>query len=151
MKGRKAYNGTWGEGIIYLELRKQRQYLMTHSYRIHFFHFIWSIKQRAPLISVDIQSRLYQYMEAIIKNHSGELLEIGGMPDHIHLLIELSNLDKFSHFVRDLKTSSSLWIHKNFPNVNFAWQEGYGSFSTSYSALESIKNIFKIRKSIMLR
>lgn len=113
---------------------------MTHSYRVHFFHFIWSTKQRVPLISSDIQLRLYQYMGAIVRNHSGKLLEIGGMPDHVHLLIELSNLDRFSHFVRDLKASSSLWIHKNFPNlIDFAWQEGYGSFSTSYSALESIK------------
>ena len=112
---------------------------MTHSYRIHFFHFIWSTKQRVPLISSDIQPRLYQYMGAIIRNHSGKLLEVGGMPDHVHLLVELSNLDKFSHFVRDLKASSSLWIHKNFPDfTDFAWQEGYGSFSTSYSALEGV-------------
>ena len=112
---------------------------MTHSYRIHFFHFIWSTKQRVPLISSDIQPRLYQYMGAIIRNHSGKLLEVGGMPDHVHLLVELSNLDKFSHFVRDLKASSSLWIHKNFADfTDFAWQEGYGSFSTSYSALEGV-------------
>ena len=80
---------------------------MTHSYRIHFFHFIWSTKQRTPLISPDVESRLYPYMGAITRNHAGKLLEIGGMPDHVHLLIELSSLDKFSHFVRDLKASSS--------------------------------------------
>lgn len=113
---------------------------MTHSYRIHFFHFVWSTKQRRPQISTDVQSRLYPYMGAIIRNHSGKLLEIGGMSDHIHLLIELSTLDKFSHFVRDLKASSSLWIHQNFLNLNdFAWQEGYGSFTVSYSALESMQ------------
>jgi REP element-mobilizing transposase RayT len=62
------------------------------------------------------------------------------MPDHVHLLIELSLLDKFSHFVRDLKASSSLWIHKNFPNLHdFSWQEGYGSFSVSYSALQGVQ------------
>lgn len=79
-------------------------------------------------------------MGAIIRNHSAKLLEVGGMPDHIHLLIEMSILDKFSHFVRDLKASSSLWIHQNFLNLNdFAWQEGYGSFTVSYSALESVQ------------
>lgn len=62
------------------------------------------------------------------------------MPDHIHILIELSLLDKFSHFIRDLKASSSQWIHKNFPNLyDFAWQEGYGSFSVSFSNLQSVK------------
>ena len=113
---------------------------MTHSYRLHYFHLIWSTKQRIPYITPDVQSRLYSYLGAITRNHSGKLLEIGGMSDHIHLLIELSLLDKFSHFIRDLKASSSQWIHKNFPNLDgFAWQEGYGSFSVSYSALLDVQ------------
>lgn len=112
---------------------------MTHSYRLHFFHLIWSTKQRRPLITSDVALRLHPYMGAITRNHSGKLLEIGGMPDHIHLLVELSNLDEFSPFIRDIKASSSLWIHKNFANLaDFAWQEGYGSFSVSYSSLEQV-------------
>jgi len=113
---------------------------MTHSYRLHFFHLIWSTKQRNPQITSDVQSRLFSYMGAITKNHSGKLLEIGGMPNHVHLLVELSNLDEFSSFIRNIKASSSLWIHKNFANLaNFAWQEGYGSFSVSYSALDQVQ------------
>ncbi len=113
---------------------------MTHSYRVHYFHLIWSTKERRPLIVPDVQTRLYSYIAAIVKNHSGKLLEIGGMTDHIHMLIELSNLDNFSYVVRDLKAASSLWIHKNFPDLDrFSWQEGYGSFSVSYSALEQVK------------
>ncbi len=113
---------------------------MTHSYRLHYFHLIWSTKGRLPSITPDVQSRLYPYLGAITRNHSGKLLEIGGMSDHVHLLIELSLLDKFSHFIRDLKASSSQWIHKNFSNLHeFAWQEGYGSFSVSYSALQDVK------------
>ncbi len=89
-------------------------------------------------------------MGAIIKNHSGKLLEICGMPDHVHLLLELSNLDNFSYFIRELKASSSLWIHKNFPALDhFAWQEGYGSFSVSYSALEQVKNTYKTKSTTM--
>jgi len=62
------------------------------------------------------------------------------MPDHVHLLIELNNLDKFSALVRDLKASSSGWIHKNFPELkDFAWQEGFGSFSVSYSSLDTVR------------
>lgn len=113
---------------------------MTHSYRLHFFHLIWSTKRRRPFITPDVTSRLYPYLGAIVRNHSGKLLEIGGMPDHIHLLIELSNLDNFSSFIRDIKASSSLWIHKNYNNLaDFAWQEGYGSFSVSYSSLEQVQ------------
>lgn len=113
---------------------------MTHSFRIHFFHFIWSTKQRLPLIDASIQPKLYAYIAGIIKSHSGKLVEIGGMPDHVHLLVELSNLDKFSHVVRDVKASSSAWVHKNYPHLaDFAWQQGFGSFSVSFSSVESIQ------------
>ena len=48
---------------------------VTHSYRLHYFHLIWSTKH---------QSCLYPYLGAVIRNHSGKLLKIGGMPDHVH-------------------------------------------------------------------
>ena len=60
---------------------------------------IWSTKNRTPWIDKELQNRLYPYLGGIIKSHKGRLLEIGGMPDHIHLLIELGVLDKFAHFI----------------------------------------------------
>jgi putative transposase len=124
-----------------------RGFYMTHSYKIHFFHLIWSTKNRESFISTDIEARLYSYLSAITKNHTGKLLEIGGMPDHIHLLLELSSLDKFSYFIRDLKAYSSQWIHKTFPELSkFAWQEGYGSFSVSYSNLEAVQKYIQNQK-----
>jgi putative transposase len=120
---------------------------MTHSYRMHFFHLIWSIKERRPLITAELQDRLYAYMGAIIREHSGKLLEIGGMPDHVHLLVEMSNLDKYSHFLRDLKASSSKWVHTNFiKHRDFVWQEGFGSFTVSYSAVEQVQKYIKNQK-----
>src|SRR5690606_31586471 len=99
-----------------------------------------STKNRQPLLSPDVQARLYPYFGAVTRNHLAKLLEVGGMPDHVHLLIELSSIDKFSHFIRSLKACSSQWIHKHFSDLqDFAWQEGYGSFSVSYSVLESVR------------
>lgn len=113
---------------------------MTHSYRVHYFHIVWSTKKRVPWINPELQKRLYSYLIGIIRNHKGKLIEIGGMPDHVHMLIELSNLDKFSYFIRDLKSCSSLWIHQTFSQLkDFAWQEGYGSFSVSFSAIDAVK------------
>lgn len=113
---------------------------MTHSYRVHYFHLVWSTKNRTSWIDNEIQDRLYSYLGGIVRNHKAKLIEIGGMSDHIHMLIELSLLDKFSDFIRDLKSCSSLWIHHTFPSKkDFAWQEGYGSFSVSLSALEKVR------------
>ncbi len=114
---------------------------MTHSYRVHFYHCIWSTKQRCAFIIPKVQMHLYTYINGIITNQSGNLLEIGGMPDHVHLLLKLSDDQQYSHFIRNVKASSSSWIHKNFPDMQeFAWQEGYGSFSVSYSALKTVQN-----------
>ena len=57
---------------------------MTHSYRVHYFHLIWSTKNRTPWIDEEMQERLYPYLGGITKNHKGKLIEVGGMPDHIH-------------------------------------------------------------------
>lgn len=99
------------------------------------------------MINSEVQPRLYAYMGGIIRNQGGHLLEIGGMPDHVHLLVQLSTLDKFSHFIRDVKANSSGWIHEHFSYFkDFAWQEGYGSFSVGYSALEKTKRYIQIQE-----
>ena len=90
---------------------------MTHSYRVHFFHWIWSTQGRRQWIVSDVQQRLYSYVGGIVRNYEGSLIEIGGMPDHVHLLIKLNNLDIFSSLIRDVKAHSSLWVHKNFPSL----------------------------------
>ncbi|MBI2743349.1 MAG: IS200/IS605 family transposase [Chlamydiales bacterium] len=120
---------------------------MSHSYRIHFFHLIWSTRERRCWITSGLQSSLYSYIGGIVKKQNGHLIEVGGMSDHIHLLVEVSNLDKFSHLIRDVKASSSLWIHKQSHDLkDFAWQEGYGSFSVSFSGLEEVKKYIQNQK-----
>jgi putative transposase len=90
-----------------------------------------------------MQSLLYNYIGGIIKNYNGSLLAAGGTLDHLHLLIGLSLPDKYSEFIRDIKASSSAWMKQNTVQKYFAWQEGYGSFSVSYSSLEKVYHYIK--------
>ena len=109
------------------------------SHRVHFFHLIWSTKDRKIWLLPKIQKQLYPYIGGIIKK-TGQLLEIGGMGDHVHLLIEMSNLDNFTSTIRNVKTGSSFWLKNEFPECReFAWQSGYASFSVSYSQLDSVR------------
>ena len=116
--------------------------IMTHTYRTHYYHLIWSTKNREKWITPEIQNNLYLYIGGIMRNnHNCVLLGIGGISDHVHLLMSLSLPDKFTQVVRDVKANSSLWIHKNYPQSNlFAWQEGYASYSVSYSSVEKVLN-----------
>ena len=114
---------------------------MTHSYRAHYYHLIWSTKNREPLIAKEIQDLLYAYIGGIVKFNNGALLCAGGTENHVHLLIGLTLPDKFADVIRDIKANSSSWLNKNLSsNQNFGWQEGYGSFSVSYSSIERVKN-----------
>src|SRR5262249_34529676 len=113
---------------------------MAASHRVHLFHLVWSTKGRKNFILPKMEERLYAYMGGIVRKNEGNLLEIGGMSDHVHLLVELSNLDRFMALVRDTKASSTAWIKKEFPaNSFFAWQDGYGSFSVSHSQIDKVR------------
>jgi len=113
---------------------------MASSHRVHLFHLIWSTKGRKNFILPKMQDRLYDYMGGIIKKTGGSLLQAGGIANHVHLLIELSNLDHFTTLLRNTKSASTTWLKQNFPECSsFAWQDGYGSFSVSTSQIESVR------------
>jgi putative transposase len=116
---------------------------MTHSYRAHYYHLIWSTKNREPLITNELKSGIYSYIHGIIKNHDGILLSIGGTANHVHLLVAFRFPDRYFSLVKEIKQSSTLWMNKNCRNCHFLWQEGYGSFSVSYSTLERVIHYIK--------
>lgn len=66
-------------------------------------------------------------------------LAIGGVDDHVHLLVSLKSMHRLDHLLRDLKADSSKWIHTKLQK-NFEWQKGYGAFSVSPNAVEGVKN-----------
>jgi REP element-mobilizing transposase RayT len=62
---------------------------------------------------------------------------VGGMDDHVHILLSLPATITLAKAVQLIKGGSSLWIHETFPNQrDFAWQEGYGAFTVSVSQLD---------------
>ena len=66
-------------------------------------------------------------------------MEIGGVEDHIHLLISLPATITIAKAMQLLKGGSSKWIHDTFPeHGTFAWQKKYGSFSVSISQLDTV-------------
>ncbi len=114
---------------------------MGHTFKCLYFHFIWSTKLRKSLIKESFEERLYQYMKGIVEDHEGSLIAISGMPDHVHILVQLNKLELFPALIRNLKSGSSRWVRKEIPFQElFSWQEGYGNFTVSHSFLEVVKN-----------
>jgi REP element-mobilizing transposase RayT len=104
------------------------------------YHLIFSTKSREPLITPELQEELYPYIEGIARGQDASLIEFGGVPDHVHLVIQLRPDRSVSEIVRLIKANSSKWANER-PNAQgrFAWQRGYGAFTVSISQLEVVR------------
>ena len=112
---------------------------MSHTYTQILYHLVWSTKERAPLILPQFQEPLYKYISEILKNLGALYIKIGGMPDHIHILVEIPATIAIAKLVRETKVSTSKWMKKNsVQSQDFSWQEGYGAFTISRSHLKPV-------------
>ena len=113
---------------------------MPNAYTCLNYHVIFSTKQRYPWLETQYRERLFAFMGGIVRDLRGRLLAAGGMPDHIHLLASLHPSTSLSDVLRQVKSSSSAWIHTTWPELRkFAWQDGYAAFTASRSALDDVQ------------
>ena len=112
---------------------------MANTYTQIHIQFVFAVKYRLALIQPSWKDRLYQYITGIIQNNEHKMLQINGMPDHIHIFIGMRPNQAISSLIQNVKTESSKWIKENkFCNSAFAWQEGYGAFSYSKSHVPDV-------------
>ncbi len=105
-----------------------------------YVHTIFSTKNRQPFIDHEIEDVLFNYLGGICKGLECFPLKIGGHNDHVHILSSLSKKITVIKFLEELKSHSSSWIKTQGERYqNFYWQGGYGAFSVSPSAIESVK------------
>ena len=117
------------------------------SYTRLLYHIVFRTKYSIPAISIQHEKELYGYIWGIIKNKEGVLHRIGGMPDHIHLCVELSGKQSIAEFMRELKASSSKWLKNNthFPLFD-GWGSRYAAFTYSIKDKDMIVNYIKNQK-----
>jgi REP element-mobilizing transposase RayT len=109
-----------------------------HSYNSCHLHIVFGVARRRPLITAELQARLWPYLGGIARENKMKAIAIGGVADHVHALISLPTTLAIAKAVQLLKGNSSKWIHDTFPeHRDFEWQEGYGSFSIGVSGVEA--------------
>ena len=72
-----------------------------------YVHLVWSTWNRAPIISYDVRGRLYNAMAKRCLDINCQALVIGGIDDHVHLLINYPPAISISDLVKDIKGASS--------------------------------------------
>ncbi len=110
-------------------------------------HLIFSTKNRAPLISADIEAHLFAYMATCCRNLGCEVYKIGGTENHVHIACTLPRTMTVSKLMEEAKATSSKWIKTQGAHYqDFAWQAGYGVFSLGQSQLETLINYINKQK-----
>jgi len=70
--------------------------------------------------------------------------QVGGIEDHIHVLVMAKPIHSPSEIAKWLKADSSKWIRTEFENIRtFGWQDGYGVFSVSKSSVPAVVEYIK--------
>ncbi|MDY3557458.1 transposase, partial [Gemmata sp. JC717] len=87
---------------------------MPQSFACLHVHIVFSTKFREPLITPDQAPRLYSYLGGAARIAEAPLIAVGGIADHIHLLVSLGRCGGVADLVRDLKADSSAWVHETF-------------------------------------
>jgi REP element-mobilizing transposase RayT len=64
---------------------------------------------------------------------------VGGVADHVHLLVSLKPTHCISDFMRELKKTSSRWVRETIGVASFHWQDGYAAFTVSASSRNSVR------------
>lgn|SRR5690606_9823953 len=120
---------------------------MADSFSQIYIQVVFAVKGRDSLIHISWEEELYKYITGIITNKGQKMLAINGMCDHIHLLIGMKPTCCLSDLVREIKKSSNEFINdRKFSTYKFQWQEGFGAFSYSHSAVNNVISYIQNQK-----
>ena len=111
------------------------------------YHIVLRTRRSEPTIVIEHERDLYAYIMGFVNNMNGKLYRIGGMPDHVHLLVSLPATLAMSKFVQELKVSTSKWLKANadFPRFE-GWSREYAGFSYGLRDKDTIVNYIKNQK-----
>ena len=112
---------------------------MSSTYLSLHYHLVFGTKNREPLIGPEWRPRLHDYLGGTIRGLDGFPEGVGGVADHVHLLIGLRATHCLADVLRELKKASSAWVHANIGLRSFAWQEGYAAFTVSATARDAVR------------
>ena len=84
------------------------------SYVNSYYHCVFSTKERRPLIDCRLRERLWPFLGGIARQNDMKALEVGGMPEHVHILLSLPPTLSIAKALQLIKGGSSKWVHDTF-------------------------------------
>src|ERR1051325_3185496 len=107
-------------------------------------HYVWSTKDRAPIINTDLRPKLFSHVEENAHKKGIYLDCINGVEDHVHAVVSLGGDQTISKIAQLLKGESSHWINDNkLIRTKFEWQDEYFAVSVSESMIEKVREYIR--------
>ena len=99
--------------------------------RLH-VHVVWATWNRLPLITSQVEGAIYSCIRAEAESLGAEVVAIGGIEDHVHVLVRIPATVSLAALGKRMKGGSS-HLATHMPNAPdfFKWQGGYGAFTVS--------------------
>ncbi len=112
---------------------------MPQSLAKNLIHLVFSTKERRPLLEDTVRQELHNYAGGILKDLDSPAIIMNSVPDHVHILFNLHRTKALADVVMETKRGTSKWIKtKGNQFTLFQWQNGYGAFSISQSAVDDV-------------
>ena len=104
-----------------------------------YLHLVWATWDRLPLITAEVERALHACIAEKCRALRCEPLAVGGIEDHVHLLVVFPATIAPTVLVKEVKgTSSHLMTHRLRPDTFFRWQGAYGAFTVNKDGLPTV-------------
>ncbi|SHI48588.1 REP element-mobilizing transposase RayT [Rubritalea squalenifaciens DSM 18772] len=112
---------------------------MSSTHACIYLHVVFGTKDRIPWISAEHLTRLHSYIGGCLSAAGSKALAVGGISDHVHILLRIDTTQDVAGLMRSVKRESSRWMKEQTADGLFAWQPGYAVFSVSPSGVEEVR------------
>ncbi|HEY0018609.1 MAG TPA: IS200/IS605 family transposase [Longimicrobium sp.] len=117
---------------------------MRKPYTQLYVHLVWATWDRLPLLDHALRPRVYRCIQREAFNLGCEVGAIGGIEDHVHVLVRCAPTVAVSNLVKQIKGSSSRLVQRELrPGEFFKWQGSYGAFSIAETHIEPVRRYIR--------
>jgi len=116
--------------------------------KVHFYgHFVWATRGRYPHLTIEYERSIHRCIVSEAEQLRCIVLAIGGMPDHVHVVVRIPGTLSPAQLMKQVKGVSSALMNDLRPEFSelFRWQDGYAFFSIGQSEEEQQAIIAYVR------
>ena len=111
---------------------------MPNNYLRMYVHLMWKTWDHLPLITPDVRAHVYPILLHKAKELGCSALALGGVEDHVHMLVSFPATACLSEILKGVKGASSRAAQLEWPNRFFKWQGSYGAVTVAPSGIPAV-------------